>query len=160
MSPERAYVGPSWGYVGAISAHPESMLGPRSPILGLCRGHVDPSEVILGLRCVHEFTFIPKFCLEKLSPVACEAPTPLCNTISLKKLNPAWDGHTPDKRLKAPTSGLRGSRKRFPARSPLAKLGLLQRHSPPVTCEFHASSVFAPTNGLRVAQASGRGSAA
>ena len=69
------YVGPSWGYVGAMLAHLESMLEPCSPILGLCWGYVDPPEVILGLRWVHEFTFIPKICLKKLSPVACEAPT-------------------------------------------------------------------------------------
>ena len=34
------------------------------------------------------------------------------NTISLKNMNPAGDGRTPDERLKAPTSGLRGSRRR------------------------------------------------
>ena len=90
-------VRPSWGYVGGMLAQLWSMLGPGSPILGLCWGYVGPSgvyvgamfahlgamfglcwppEVILGLCCVHEFTFIPKICLKKLSPMACEAPTP------------------------------------------------------------------------------------
>ena len=41
MPPEQVYLGLSWGYVGA-------MLGPCSPILGLCWGFVDPPEVILG----------------------------------------------------------------------------------------------------------------
>ena len=45
-------------------AHLGPMLGPRSPILGLCC----PPEVILELCCLHEFTCIPQFCLEKLSP--------------------------------------------------------------------------------------------
>ena len=60
---------PSWGYVGAMLAHLESMLGPCSPTLGLCWGYVDPLEVILGLCCVHDFPFIPKICLKKLSPM-------------------------------------------------------------------------------------------
>ena len=34
-----AYVGPSWGYVGAMLAQLRSMLGPGSPILGLCWGY-------------------------------------------------------------------------------------------------------------------------
>ena len=38
--------------------------------------YVDRPEVILGLCCFHDFTFIPKFGLKKLSPVACEAPSP------------------------------------------------------------------------------------
>ena len=48
MPPEQVYVGLSWGYVGAMLANLGSMLGPRSPILGLCWGFVDPPEVILG----------------------------------------------------------------------------------------------------------------
>ena len=69
-------VRPSWGYVGAMLAQLQSMLGLCWPIWGLCWGYVDSPEVILGLCCVHEFTFIPKICLKKLSPAACEAPIP------------------------------------------------------------------------------------
>ena len=36
MYPERVYVAPPWGYVEAVLAHLGSMLGPCSPILGLC----------------------------------------------------------------------------------------------------------------------------
>ena len=77
-------VRPSWGYVGAILA----------PILGLCWGHVDPPEVILGLCCVHEFTFIPKFCLKKLSPVACEAPIPFVQRHVSEKVESCWGRQT------------------------------------------------------------------
>ena len=89
MPPERAYVGQSWGYVGA-------MLAPRRWFWGYIVFMSSPS--------------FPNFAW-KSSP---QYPLHFGNTISLKKLNPAWDGHTPDERLKAPTSGLRGSRKRFP----------------------------------------------
>ena len=99
MPPERAYVGPSWGYIGARLDHLGSM-GPCSPILG----YVDPPEVIFELCCFHEFTFIPKFCLK----------APFLQHHFSEKAESCWDGHTPDERLKAPTSGLRGSRKRFP----------------------------------------------
>ena len=81
------------------------MLGPCSPILGLCWGRVDPPEVILGLCFFHDFTFIPGFCLKKLSPVACEAPTPFLQRHFFEKVDRG--GHTPDERLKALTSGLR-----------------------------------------------------
>ena len=87
---ERAYVGPSWDYVGAMLAHLGSMLGPCSPILGLCLVYVDPPEVILELCGFHEFIFIPKFCLKKLSPVACEALIPFLQHHFSEKAESCW----------------------------------------------------------------------
>ena len=64
------------------------------PILALCWGYVEPSLALcwailgaildlrvpprgdFGLCCFYDFTRIPKFCLKKLPPVACEAPGP------------------------------------------------------------------------------------
>ena len=98
-----AYVGPSWGYVGAMLAQLRSMLGPGSPILGLCWGYFGScggyvgamfAQVILGLCCVHEFTFIPKFCLKKLSPVACEAPIPFVQRHVSEKVESCWGRQT------------------------------------------------------------------
>ena len=62
-------VRPFWVYVGAVLAHLGSMLGPCSSILGLCWASADD----FGPSCFHDFIFIPKFCLKKLPPVACEA---------------------------------------------------------------------------------------
>ena len=93
MPPTWGYVGPSWGYVGAMLAHLGSMLGPSSPILSYVVFMSSPS--------------FPNFALKSFSQWPARHPLHFCNTISLKKLNPAWDGHTPDERLKAPTSGLR-----------------------------------------------------
>ena len=70
-------LGLCWPFWGLCWGHLGPKLVPCSPILGLCWGSVYPPEVILELCCVHDFTFIPKFCLKKLSPVACEATTPL-----------------------------------------------------------------------------------
>ena len=89
-------VRPSWGYVGAMLAHLESMLGPCSPILGSPGGDLGAS--------------FPKFAWKSSPQWPARHPFHFCNTISLKKLNPAWDGRAPDERLKAPASGLRGSR--------------------------------------------------
>ena len=41
-----------------------------------------PHEVILGLCCFHDFTFIPKFCLKKFPPVACVARLKICLLLS------------------------------------------------------------------------------
>ena len=62
-------------------AHLGSILGPCSPILGLCRGYIDRPEIILGLCYFHNFILTPKFCLKKLSPMAYEVPFPFlqCN---------------------------------------------------------------------------------
>ena len=49
-------------YVGAMFTHLGAILG-----LGW------PSGGDFGLSCSHDFTFIPKFCLKKLPPVACES---------------------------------------------------------------------------------------
>ena len=62
MPPEQDYLGLSWGYVGAMFAHLGAMLG-------LCW----MSGGDFGLSCFHDFTFTSKFCLKKLSPVACES---------------------------------------------------------------------------------------
>ena len=73
-----AHVGAMWGYGslnGSILAHFEVLLGLCWPIWGLCWGQVRPSWAMLGLwLCYfHDVTFSPKFCLETLSPVACES---------------------------------------------------------------------------------------
>ena len=149
------------------------------PILGLCWGCVGPFGVYVGARFAqlgamlgdfgailfHEFTFIPKFCLKKLSPVACEAPTPFVqHHVSEKAESCLWGVHPMSAwRLllvacEVPgnaSQGVGGS-----ARSPLSKARFASATLPPVTCEFQASSVFAPTSGLRVARTSERGSAA
>ena len=72
-----------------------------------------PPEVILGYVVFMTSPSFPKFCLKKLSPVACEAPPSFLQHHFSEKAESCWDGHTPDERLKAPTSGLRGSRKGF-----------------------------------------------
>ena len=53
----------------------EVLLGLCWPIWGLCWGQVRPSWAMLGLwlRYFQDDTFIPKLCLKKLSPVACES---------------------------------------------------------------------------------------
>ena len=72
-----------------------------------------PPKVILGYVAFMTSLFFPTFCLKKLSSVAaCRHPLHFCNTIS-QKAESCRDGHTLDERLKAPTSGLQGSRKRF-----------------------------------------------
>ena len=60
-------------------------------LLGLCWGYVDPPEVILEPCCFHEFIFIPKFCLKKLFPVACEAPTPFLHHHFSEKVEPCLE---------------------------------------------------------------------
>ena len=107
--------------LGAMFAHLEVMLGLCWPILSPCwtmlrarLGRRVPAEVIWGYVVFMTSPSVPKFCLKTLSPVACEAPTPFLQRYFSEKVNPAGDGHTPDERLKAPTSGLRGSRRRFP----------------------------------------------
>ena len=152
-------VRPSWGYVGAMLAHLESMLGPCSPILGspggdfgvmLCSWlHLHSQNLIekalpSGLRGTHSIfatpflwkswilpgTGAPLIDAWRLPPVACEVP-----------------GNAAE--------GVDGA-----ARSPLSKARFASVTLPPVTSEFHASHVFAPTSGLRVAQTSEKGSAA
>ena len=186
----RGSVGPCWGYVGAITR----WAGLCWPILGLCWGYVGPAAVYVGgyvgAMLAHLLTprrwfwgyvvfmsspSFPKFTWKSSPQWPARHPLHLCNTMSLKKLNPAWDGHTPDEHLKAPTSGLRvagpsdrGGRQ-YPVVPPLAKLDFLQRRRG--TCRplvgaqkqvnlrqriqtwdsQHVSSVFAPTSGLRVA---------
>ena len=99
-------------HVVPMLGHPE----PRSwlcwPILGLCWpilalgwGYVDPSWRHLGacvgpsgglrgdfgLCCFHDFTFIPKFCLKKLPPVACESHgCMVLSTICWSLSSPQW----------------------------------------------------------------------
>ena len=104
--------------------------GPCSPILRLCWGYVGPSWRHVGPCCGRGWTvgYPPRwfgamlfswlhrhsqnFAWKRSPQWPARHPLHFGNAISLKKLNPAGDGHTPDERLKAPTSGLRGSRSR------------------------------------------------
>ena len=117
--------GPMLAHLGAMLAQLRSMLGPGSPILGLCWGYVGPSGVYVGAMFAHlgvprrwfwgyvafmTSPSFPKFAWKSSPQWPARHPFHFCNTISLKKLNPAWAGRAPDRRLKAPASGLRGSR--------------------------------------------------
>ena len=101
-------------HLGAMLVHLRSMLGPCSPILGLCWGYVDPRRWFWSYVVFMSSPSFPKFAWKSSPQWPARHPLHFCNTIFLKKLNPAWDGRTPDERLKALTSGLRGSRKCFP----------------------------------------------
>ena len=104
------HVRPSWGYVGAMLPH-----------LGLLLDHVvgdvGPSGAPPRWFWAMLFSWLhfhsQNFAWKSSPQWPAKHPLHFCNTISLKKLNPAGDGRTPDERLKAPASGLRGSRKRF-----------------------------------------------
>ena len=145
-------VRPSWGYVGAMLAHLESMLGPCSPIL------MPPRRWFWGYVVFMSSPSFPNFAWKRSPQWPARHPLHLCNTISLKKLNPAWDGTSPMSAWRLPpvayevpgnaSQGVGGT-----TRSPLNKARFASATLPPVTCEFH-------TSGLRIAQASERGSAA
>ena len=115
------YVGPAAVYVGARFAQLGAMLGLCWPSCSLCWGYVGPSGGYVGAMLTPRRWFwgyvvfmsspsFPKFAWKSSPQWPARHPFHFCNTISLIKLNPAWDGHTPDERLKAPASGLRGSR--------------------------------------------------
>ena len=71
---KRAYVGPSWGYVGAMFAHLGAMLGLYWPPGG-----------DFGLCCFHDFTFIPKVGLEKAFPSGLQGTHSIFATLFLWK---------------------------------------------------------------------------
>ena len=81
--PLNVYVGPSWGYVGPSVG---SMLGPCSPMLD----RRVPPEVFLGYVVFMASPSFPKFCLKKLSPVACEAPAPFLQHHFFEKAESCW----------------------------------------------------------------------
>ena len=149
------YVGPAAVYVGAMLAHLEAMLGlcwpPRRWFWGYVVFMSSPSFPKFAWKSSpqwparHPFHFATPFLWKswilpgtgappidawRLPPVACEVP-----------------GNAAE--------GVDGA-----ARSPLSKARFASVTLPPVTSEFHASHVFAPTSGLRVAQTSEKGSAA
>ena len=149
------YVGPAAVYVGAMLAHLGAMLGlcwfPGGDFGAmLCSWVHLHSQNLLekalpsGLRGTHSIfatpflwkswilpgTGTPPMSAWRLPPVACEVP-----------------GNAAE--------GVGGA-----TRSPLSKARFASVTLPPVTCEFHASHVFAPTSGLRVAPTSKKGSAA
>ena len=164
--------GPMLAHLGAMLAQLRCMLGPGSPILALCWGYVGPSGAYVGAMFAHlgaprrwfwgyvvfmSSPSFPKFCLKKLSPVACEAPTSFLQHHFSEKAE-SWWGRA------HPRWAPEGSRQ-WPARfqvtlpkgstaphdPPLAKLDLLQWRSPqsppsftlrtfslpPVACESH-----------------------
>ena len=93
------YVGPSGVYVGAMFAHLKAMLGLCWPPGG------DFGAMLFSWSHLHS-----QILLEKAPPWPARHPLHFCAIISLKKLNPAWDG-CPRWAPEGPTSGLRGSRK-------------------------------------------------
>ena len=103
------HVRPSWGYVGAMLPH----LGP---LLDHVVGDVGPSGTPRGDLepcCFHDFTSFPKFCLKKLSPVACEASTPFLQHYFSEKAESCWgrvqDWRLPPVACEVPGNASRGS---------------------------------------------------
>ena len=80
------HVRPSWGYVGAMLPH----LGLCWTMLWAMLDRRAPPEVILGYVVCMTSPSFPKFCLKKLSPVACEAPTPFLQHYFFEKLESCW----------------------------------------------------------------------
>ena len=106
------HVRPSWGYVGAMLPH----LGqpPVGPCCGRCWTVGHPPRWFWAMLFSWLHLHSQNFAWKSSPQWPARHPLHFCKTISLKKLNPAGDGHTPDESLKAPTSGLRGSRRPFP----------------------------------------------
>ena len=161
--------------------------------------HVDAILAYLEPRCFHDFTFSFKFCLKKLSPVACESHDCMVLSVVCFLWAPACGLQVSrferDELLKASISGPEAPRvddvgamfahlgamlwlywppgcnfglccfhdftfiPKFPAShmSEMFVKDLPVFELSPVACEFHVSSVFAPTCGLRVARTSDRG---
>ena len=97
MRPEPLYVGPSGVYVGAMFAHLGVMLWLCCHILAPCwtmlRAMLDrrvPPEVILGYVVFMTSPSFLKFCLKKLPPVACEAPTSFLQHYFFEKAESCW----------------------------------------------------------------------
>ena len=80
----RGYVGPPC-YVGAMLAH-----------FGAMWGYVDPSSLYVGPSCrlCWTFGYTPPRWFWAMWFSWLHLQIHFCNTISLKKLNPAWDGRT------------------------------------------------------------------
>ena len=121
LGPSWGYVGPSGVYVGAMFAHLGVMLWLCCHILASCWTMLwamldrrAPPRWFWAMLFSWLYLHSRNFAWKNSPQWPARHPLHFCNTISLKKLNPAGDGQTPDERLKAPTSGLRGSRKRFP----------------------------------------------
>ena len=98
------YVGPFWGYVGPSGVMLGAMFANLGVMLGLCC-HIlarfwtmlwamldrrVPPEVIWGYVVFMASPSFPKFCLKKLSPVACEAPTPFLQHHFSEKAESCW----------------------------------------------------------------------
>ena len=80
--------GPMLAHFGAMLTHLGSMLGPGSPILGLCWGYV---RWFWGYVVFMSSPSFPNFAWKSSPQWPARHPRHLCNTISLKKLNPAWE---------------------------------------------------------------------
>ena len=95
-------------HLGTMLAHLPSMLGAMFAHLGVMSGlccHISapcwtmlramldrrvPPEVIWGYVVFMTSPSFPKFCLKKLSPVACEAPTPFLQRYFAEKAESCW----------------------------------------------------------------------
>ena len=93
MRPEPLY----WPMLGAMFAHLGVMLGLCCHILAPCwtmlRAMLDrrvPPEVIWGYVVFMTSPSFPKFCLKRLSPVACEAPTSFLQHYFFEKAESCW----------------------------------------------------------------------
>ena len=75
-------------HLGAILVHLRSMLGPCSPILGLCWGYVDPRRWFWSYVVFMSSPSFPIFAWKSSPQWPARQPLHFCNTISLKKLNP------------------------------------------------------------------------
>ena len=86
---EGSMLGPCWPYVAPCW---EPMLGHGDPVP--CWARPVPPGLILRYVSFRR-SFPPLFHWKRSPQWPARHPLHFCNTISPKKLNPAWDGHTP-----------------------------------------------------------------
>ena len=90
-------------------AHLGPMLGLCWPTWGLCWGHVrpswgyvDPRRWFWGYVVFMTSLHSQNFAWKSFPHWPARHPLHFCNTVSLKQLNPAWDGHSPDSAWRLP----------------------------------------------------------
>ena len=91
VGPSGVYVGghvrPSWGYVGASCCH---ILAPCWTMFWAMLDRRVLPEVIWGYVVFMTSLAFLKFCLKRLSPVACEAPTSFLQHYFFEKAESCW----------------------------------------------------------------------